>query len=125
MTDIMKIPQIITKGTNLKITPELQSLLDQKFLPLEKFLANHQDTKCEVELEKMTDHHSGNIYRAEINLFHGGKMFRAESTKEQIEQAIDAVRDDIRRELRRAGDKKQSMLKKGGRSIKKMLRFGR
>lgn len=121
----MKIPRINTKATNFEITPALLSLLDQKILPLEKFMPDAADTNCDIELEKTTEHHSGKIYRAEVNLFHGGKMYRAEATEEQIEQAIDAIRDDLRRELRRDHAKKQSMFRKGGRSIKKMLRFGK
>lgn len=121
----MKIPRINIKATNLELTPALQSLLDQKLLPLEKFAPDYDDTKCDVELERMTDHQSGKIHRAEVNLFHGGKMYRAESTEEQIEQAIDAIRDDLRRELRRTNDKRQSMFRKGKRAIKSMLRFGR
>lgn len=121
----MKIPRINTKATNIEVTPALQALLDQKFLPLEKFIADYEDTKCDVELEKFTDHQSGKIYRAEINLFHGGKMYRAEATEEQIEQAIDTVRDDLRRELRRDSDKKQSVARRGRRAIKRMLRFGK
>jgi ribosomal subunit interface protein len=120
----MKIPRINKKATNLEITTKIQSLLDQKFLKLEKFIAKHSDTKCDVALERITDHQSGKIFRAEINLYHGGKMYRAESTEEQIEQAIDTIRDDLRRELRRENDKKQSMFRKGGRSIKRMLRLG-
>lgn len=121
----MKIPRINIKGTHLEITPQLQELLDQKLLPLEKFLADHDDTKCDVELERITDHHSGKIYRAEINLFHGGKMYRAEATEEQIEQAIDVMRNEVKRELRRTNEKRMSLARKGRRAIKRMLRFGR
>ena len=120
----MKIPRINTKATNLEITPELQSLLDQKLLPLEKFMSDAEDTKCDVELEKLPEHQSGKIYRAEINLFHNGTLYRAETTEEQIEQAIDIARDDLKRELRRNRDKKQSLARKGKRAFKRMLRLG-
>jgi ribosomal subunit interface protein len=120
----MKIPRINTKATNLKITSELQALLDQKLLPLEKFMSEAQDTKCDVELEKLPEHQSGKIYRAEINLFHDGKLYRAEAKEEQIEKAIDVARDDMKRELRRNSDKKQSLARKGKRAFKRMLRLG-
>jgi len=118
----MKIPRINTKTTNMEMTSKLQSLLDHKLLPLEKFITDHSDTKCDVELEKLTDHQSGKIYRAEINLFNGGELYRAEATEEQIERAIDVARDELKRELRRDSDKKQSLKIKGERSIKDMLR---
>ena len=121
----MKIPRINTKATNLEITPALQELLDQKLLPLGKFIPDYDDTKFDVELEKITAHQSGKIYRAEINLFNGGKIYRAEATEEQIEQAIDSVRDEIKRELSRTNKKQHSLAMKGGRALKKMLRWGK
>ncbi|MCF7815613.1 MAG: ribosome-associated translation inhibitor RaiA [Candidatus Pacebacteria bacterium] len=120
----MTFPHINTKATNIEITPKLQELLEQKLSPLGKLLDNQGDTRCEVELEKTAEHHSGKIFRAEINLFNGGKLFRVESTEEQIEQAIDSVKNELRRELQRAQGKRQSLFKRGSQAVKRMLRFG-
>jgi ribosome-associated translation inhibitor RaiA len=76
-------------------------------------------------LQKVTEQQSGRIYRAEINLLVGGRLFRAEATEEQMEHAIDVMRDEVKRELRKARDKQQSLMKRGGKLIKDMLRFGR
>jgi ribosome-associated translation inhibitor RaiA len=82
------------------------------------------DETCAVELERTAEHHSGKIFRCEVNLYTGGRLFRAEATLEQIEQAIDAVRDDLRHELQKQSGKRQSLLQRGRRAIKDMLRFG-
>lgn len=121
----MTFPPISTKATNMTVTPELLALLDHKFLPLGKFIHEHDDAKCDIELERTAEHHSGNIYRAEVNFFNDGKLYRAESTREQIEQAIDDVRDELRRELQRVRGKKHSLVQRGRRAIKEMLRFGK
>lgn len=123
----MSFPPINVKATNIDLSDELRTLLEEKFSSLEKFVPdNETDLKCEAELEKVTNHHqSGRIYRAEVNLSVAGKLYRAEATEEQIEQAIDEVRDELKRELRKAQDKRRSMVRRGGQAIKRMMRFGR
>ena len=67
----------------------------------------------------------GASYGAEGNLSLNGRLFRAEAMEETLEGAIDAVRDDLMRELRRTQGRERGLLKRGGAAIKKMLRFGR
>jgi ribosomal subunit interface protein len=120
----MTFPPITAKATNMTMTPELAALLDQKFLPLGKFVHERDDARCEIELERVAEHHSGRIYRAEVNFFNDGTLYRAEATREQIEQAIDDVRDELRHELQHVRGKKHSLLQRGRRALKNMLRFG-
>lgn len=122
----MSFPTINTKATAIELTEELSLLLDQKLEPLEKLIPEGETAvTCDVELERVTGHQSGKIYRAEINLFLGGKLYRAEGMDDQIEKAIDEMRDAVKSELRRANEKKDSMIRRGGRKIKEMMRFGR
>ncbi len=121
----MMFPRISIKATNITLTPNLESLLEQKFEPLGKLLNDKGDTRCEIELEKVADHQSGKIYRAEVNLFNGGKMYRTEATEEQIEQAIDTARNELKHELQHAYGRRRSLLRRGGQMIKDMMRFGR
>jgi ribosomal subunit interface protein len=121
----MSFPTINTKATNIELTPELESLLEQKLEPLGKFIPEGEtDLKCEVELEKVAEHQSGKIYRSEINLYVAGTLFRAEGTEDQMEKAIDEMRDAVKRELRKTQDKRESLIRRGGRRLKEMMRFG-
>ena len=121
----MAFPNIQVKATNLHLTDEIQELLEQKIHPLAKFLPkDSSDLKCDVELERVADHQSGKIYRAEINLYVEGKLYRAEATEDQIEKAIDEMRDEVKREIRKAQAKRDSLIKRGGRKFKNMMRFG-
>jgi len=82
--------------------------------------------KCDVEVGKRSEHHqSGDIYRAEVNITEDGKLFRAEATGESINAAIDKVRDEMEKQLRRHKKKKDSLLRRGGARVKGMLKFGR
>lgn len=120
----MTFPHISTRTSNITMTPQLEALLEQKFSALGKLIDARGDERCEIELEKIAEQHSGKIFRAEVNLFSGGKLFRAEATEEQIEQSIDTIRNELKRELQRDHGKRHSLFKRGRQAIKNMLRFG-
>ena len=115
---------IDTKSTNITITPKLLTLLDQKFLPLGKYLEERGNTLCEIEIEKVAPHQSGKIYRVEVNLSNGGKLYRVDAVEEQIEQAIDTARNELKHELQHVHGKRVSLVKRGSQMIKAMLRRG-
>jgi ribosomal subunit interface protein len=120
----MTFPQITVKATNLELSPGLSSLIDQKLTPLGKLISDDAtDGYCRVEVTKLTEHQSGKIYRVEVNLFAQGKAYRTEATEEQVEKAIDEVRDELKRELEHVRGKQHSLVRRGARALKKMLRF--
>ncbi len=119
----MAFPQIQIKTTHTEIDERLKDLVHHKLQSLEKFLKRVEDVRCDVELEKLTDHHTGNIFRAEVNLFVGGTLYRGEATQDSFEKAIDEVRGEIKKELRRASGKRESLYKRGKRKIKEMIRW--
>lgn len=115
------------KATNIELENGWKVLVEQKFQTLEKFIGDETDLKCDVEFEKETGehHNAGKIHRVEANLFLGGTLYRAEATEESFEQAIDEVREELEKELRRSSNKKETLFKRGGRKIKEMLRLGK
>lgn len=115
----------IKASGDIELTDALRTLVEQKLGTLEKFIGDETDVSCDVELEKMTASQSGNIFRAEANLFLKGKMHRSEATTDQIEKSIDEVREELYRELDQANEKSKTLLKRGGAMFKDMLRFGR
>jgi len=121
----MPMPIINYKITNAEVDQSLLDLLEAKFSSLEKFIGDETDVKCDVEFEKVAPHESGRVFRVEANLWLKGVLYRAEATEEQFEKAIDEVRAELDKELRRARKKQQSLIKRGGRMIKNMMRFGR
>lgn len=113
------------KFTNTESSDGLKTVLEQKLQSLEKFIGDETDVKCDVEFEKVTTSEHGPVYRVEVNLYVAGTMYRAEATLETFEEAIDEVRDELDKELRRNNKKHADLIKKGGRKIKEWLRFGR
>lgn len=118
--DIIKI-----RGTNLEVTDEIKDYLYDRLEDVDRFLANTAGTKeAEVELERTTEHHeSGNIFRAEIMIDLKGEVLRAESEKEDIHTAIDDIKEEISRLVKKYKEKKQTKDRDKSRWFKKILRL--
>lgn len=120
----MSFPIINFKLTQTEITDNLKDVTESKLRTLEKFIGN-APAICDVEFERVTNHHQrGDIHRVEVNLEVNGKLFRAEATSESFEKAVDEVRSELDEELRRARGRQDTMLKKGGRRLKELIRWG-
>lgn len=121
----MSLPIINFKVTNASVEDSLKDICENKLKTLEKFIGD-APTVCDVEFERVTNHHQqGNINRVEVNLEINGKLYRAEATSESFEKAIDEVRSDLEHELHSVHGKKETMLLRGARKIKEMMRLGR
>lgn len=119
----MSFPTINFKITQAEITDNLKDVTENKLRGLEKFIGE-APAICDVEFERVTNHHQqGNIHRVEVNLEVNGKLFRSEATSDSFEKAIDEVRAELDEEMRRARGKEETMLKKGGRRLKELLRW--
>ncbi len=112
------------KGTGVQLTPEISNYLHKRLLGIEKFLPKEKDTFIvDVELGRTTNHHhTGDIFRAEINIHIGGKTFRAVSEWQDLHSAIDSMKDQIARELSSHKEKRQSLLRRSGQKVKNLLR---
>ncbi len=114
--------KIIFKKKDFAITPSVQDYVQKKMETLEKFFKSFGEEKriIEVELGKSVGKQkSGDIFRAEINLNLGGKMFRAESEQADLLSAIDETRDDLEQEIKKFKEKKGTIFIRGARSLKK------
>lgn len=119
----MAFPTISIKTTNYTVTPGLESVVHQKFDALGKFIGEKETAHAEVIFEKIGDHHSGKIFKMDMNLTVGGKVFYTTATEDQMEHAVDEVRDEIKRKLIHDRTREQSIMKRGGQRIKQMLRL--
>lgn len=99
----------------------LSSVMDQKMTALEKYYKTGAAVVCDVEFEKVGSQKNGRIFRVEVNLSIDGQLYRAEATEGSFKKAIDEVRDELDKELRRAKSKQQTLDKDAGRELKDML----
>lgn len=111
------------KSTNLEITEEIKKYLDKVCDSVAKFFKNDTSVKCDVEFAKTTAHHKhGDIFRAEIHITGKNTNHYASAEEDDIYKAIDAVKDEILREVRSNKAKKLSVLRKSGSKIKKIIK---
>lgn len=113
-------------GRNIEITDAINDYVVKKLEGVDKFLGyekNNDDVILRVELERTTAHHKeGEIFKAEINLHVHGENISINSEQEDLYQAIDVVKDEIKRVLEDRKDKRQSLLRRGSRKIKDFVR---
>jgi ribosomal subunit interface protein len=116
--------RINIKTTNIKLTPDVNAHLEKHLAGFEKFfLGGTEAAMADVELAKTTEHHhSGDIYKAEINIHIGGKAFRAVEVSGDILSAIDQAKNRMENELRANKDKKISLIRRGGQRVKAALK---
>lgn len=112
------------KATGITLTPDIKDYLEKKLYSIGKFMDTASDAiKVQVELGRTTRHHqTGDIFRAEINLFADGKDYRAVAEESDLISAIDFMKDAILRELRADKSKKIHFLRKSGQRVKEFLR---
>jgi ribosomal subunit interface protein len=113
------------KTNKFEVDEVLQTLVERKLQTLEKFFKNYEEVAVDIEFQQEGASNAGKQYRVEVNLSLDGRLYRAEATEESFERAIDEVRDELDKELRRTSKKQTGLVRRGGRMIKDMLRFGR
>jgi len=99
--------QIKIKGTKIELTPEVQDYVQKKVDMLDKYLGDIKVLNCDVELELTTKHHNkGDIYRAEINLELPGEVLWVEKTDNELDKAIDKVKDLAAQSIKKYKEKR-------------------
>ncbi|MFA6273136.1 MAG: ribosome-associated translation inhibitor RaiA [Candidatus Paceibacterota bacterium] len=116
--------KINIKGTNLTVSPDINAYLDEKLKSVIKLVDQNDETVIfDIELGRTTRHHqTGDIFRAEINLYRRDGNYRAVSEASDIFSAIDLVKDQMLDELRDAKGKRLHFIRKSGRQVKEWLR---
>ena len=120
----MAFQNITFKNTNTETNTEIREFVAQKMATLEKYVTDVAAVRCEVQFEKVNTQNSGLTKRVEVNLWVRDILYRAESIQETFEAAVNIVRDELDQEMRRAHKKHHSLMRKGGRKIKEIMRFG-
>lgn len=111
------------KSSNFELTEGIRNYFDSRLKGVKKFLPERKSAALlDVELNRVTKHHTGDVFRAEINIRIDGRIFHAESTCPDLYEAIDRLKDEITRELGSFKDKKLSLLRRGGQKIKNLMR---
>lgn len=115
------------KSTDYQITPEVSEYLDGRLAGIEKLLADDAFTaRCEVELGRDSGQHRryDNMWMAEVQVFYDGEHVRATNHASTINAAIDDVKEEVERQIRKSKKTHIRFLRKGGAALKRLMRFG-
>ena len=107
---------ISIKGTHVDLTDPLKDYIVEKIGHLAKFI---QASEAHVEIDRDQHHHSGLVFRAEVNLIVGSKVMRAESRAEDSYAAIDLLIPKLKEQIAKFKDKRMTMTRRGARSAKR------
>jgi len=111
------------KGSNAELTAEIRDYLNRRLEGFQKFLPGGKDASvADIELARVTKHHTGDVFRAEINIRVEGRVFHAASERPDLYEAIDHMKDEIARELGSYKEKRLSLLKRSGQKVKNLIR---
>src|SRR3989344_7175870 len=119
--------QINLQSKNIELTEEIKDYALKRVTNLEKLLSRIKDEGGEVkilfEISRSTKHHkAGDVFHADCLINIDGKEFYASADEEDLYAAIDAVKDTLYREINKYKDRRKTLLHRGARSIKKMLK---
>lgn len=117
----MTFPSINFKFNDLPEAQALRELVEQKMEAFEKYLHDGNSVGCEVEFSKEAAHQTGQVYKLSAHIKIDGNTYHADATEESFEKAIDEVRDELDKELRRAKEKQVSRHKQAGREAKEKM----
>jgi len=116
------------RTTDYELSLEVSDYLNERLAHLGKILGKEAESaRCEVELGRDAGRprHGANIYFAEINItIPGGIHARATNHSESINGAIDDVKEEVARQLRREKKLHVRVIRKSGSLAKKLLRIG-
>lgn len=116
------------KAANYELTPETRDYLDKRLQTLEKFLGEKAElARCEVELGRDAGRprHGKNLWFAEISIIRPGReRIYARNNAENVNAAIDDVKEEVERQLLHDRKLHRRIFRKGGALLKRIMRFG-
>ena len=120
----MKI-NFLKKG-DVDAGPEVQAYVEDKLKAIrEKYLKNYSDDELFFEVELVEgEREKERKFRVDFSVNIPGDRIHAIGWGETIQAAADEAKDELSRRIRREKKKQLALLKRAGRKIKDILRFG-
>jgi ribosomal subunit interface protein len=112
------------KATGIELTPAIREYLENKIMSLGKLVDFSSDNVLvEAGVGRITGHHrTGEVFKAEVNLTVAGQLIRVKAVEADLYAAIDKVKDELSNKLSSDQKKKITLVRKGGRMIKNLLK---
>ena len=113
------------KIKNEEVDEEIKKYIQEKIGGLVDQYLEKLDEKInipiEVEIKKETHHKKGNVVYTEVNMKVPGKILRASTYALTVQAGIDEIEDDLKRQIKKYKEKKESKLRKDWLKLKSFL----
>ncbi len=115
------------QAKNIEITEAIHDYVEKRVTNLGKLLSEIEEKGEEASvlfsISKTTHHHKGGeVFHADCSINIKGKKFYASVNKQDLYEAIDAVKEDLFMEITKNKDRKQTLFRRGAVSVKKMMK---
>lgn len=111
------------KTTGITLTPAISDYTKKRLEKVSVFLEKDPSIQCDVELGRISAHHQkGEVFRAEVHLVGSAKNIYVSAEKDDLYSAIDAVKDEVLREIKSDKGKKVSLIRRSGLRIKNIVK---
>lgn len=111
------------KATNIDLTDTLRDYVHAKIGSLGKIIGSSEDVNIFVEIGKESNHHNkGEVYMSEVRTRISGKEYYIKKFESNLYAAIDAVKDDLLRDVKVDKKRGETLFRRGARSLKKRIK---
>ncbi|MFZ3044181.1 MAG: HPF/RaiA family ribosome-associated protein [Minisyncoccia bacterium] len=118
---------ITIKATKYNLSPQTEALIEEKLAAPLRLLGNESDRALlEIEIQEAPpEGRSSEPTKLVARLIIDDHVFRAEAVKPTAESAADKVRSQLEAEIRHSRGRAHTFFKRGGATVKRIMRFGR
>ena len=109
------------------LTEAISEYVEKRVTNLEKLLGKIEENGGEVSVvfevsQSSKRHKSGDIFHADCLVKIKGEEYYASADEGDLYAAVDKIKDTLFREISKDKDRTQTLLHRGARSVKKMLK---
>ena len=110
---------VLTEEMQKDIENLMRTLIERYLLKLDE----ETNIQIDLELSRETHHHlKGNVFYVEANMHLPGRILRAISHAPDIKTGIDEVEEDLKRQIKKYREKRDSRFRKDWQKLKAFLR---
>lgn len=114
--------KIDIKTTNMDLTDAIRDYVYEKINSLDKFVDKESCAYVEVGRASMHHNKAEDNFLAEVKVKSGSKEFFARAYNVDLYAAVDAVKEEIQREINKTKNRDKTLFIRGARSIKKRVK---
>jgi putative sigma-54 modulation protein len=109
--------------TNVEMTDAIAEYIDKRLSSLDKFFTA-PEAYLHLSKNPPTQRNGEGLFKVQLIIEDEGNDYLADHSSHDLYTAIDDIKEDMQRVVRKAKTTEDSLFKKGARKIKKMLRYG-